>query len=225
MGQLSRRAGGALSTSDIPLPTIYMPQIVELVFAYGAARQYATVFPLGTGTVKLPRLKAGEDDFGYLGVGTAGQSQNVPQKEVQAELVTFTANKAGGIIRIPYEIEEDTFIPIGQFLARYIARQFAKMEDKTLFIADGTATYANQSGVATYCAANPTFQLTLAAGKTKPSDATLNDFRAICVLKVSRCRVSATWLPMAKPRAEPIICNPTLEPALLVTFNTIRQPF
>ena len=185
---IEQRSGGAISTTDIPLPTVYMPQIVELVFAYGTARRFATVFPLGGGTVKLPRLKAGEDDFGYLGVGTAGQSQSVPQKEVQAELVTYTANKGGGIIRIPYEIEEDTFISIGQFLARYIARQFAKMEDKTLFIADGTATYANQSGVATYCAANTTYQLQLAAGKTKPSDATLDDFRTL------RTKVSAAIL-------------------------------
>ena len=185
---IEQRSGGAISTSDIPLPTIYMPQIVELVFAYGTARRFATVFPLGSGLVKLPRLKAGEDDFGYLGVGTAGQSQSVPQKEVQAELVTFTANKGGGIIRIPYEIEEDTFIPIGQFLARYIARQFAKLEDTTLFLGDGTATYANMTGVATYCAANTAYQLQLADDKTKPSDATLNDFRTL------RTKVSAAIL-------------------------------
>jgi len=55
---------------------------------------------------------------------------------VAAELITFTANKAGGLIRIPTELEEDTFIPIGQFLARYIARQLAKLEDKTMFLGD-----------------------------------------------------------------------------------------
>ena len=212
---MQQRAGGALTTADIPLPTIYMPQIVELVFAYGTARRFATVFPLGSGLVKLPRLKAGEDDFGYLGIGTAGQSQNVPQKEVQAELVTFTANKCGGIIRIPYEIEEDTFIAIGQFLARYIARQFAKMEDKTMFIADGTATYANQSGIATYCAANPTYQLQLAAGKVKPSDATLDDFRNL------RTKVSAAILGNMSANGKvsaAYYLSPTWEPVLR-SFN------
>src|SRR5216684_670046 len=137
----------ALDSTTTPLPTIYVPQVIELVWKYGQARQFATVYPLGAGTVKLPRLKAGEDDFGYLGVGTAGMSQNIPERRVTAELVTFTANKAGGLIRIPTEIEEDTFIPLGQFLARYISRQLAKLEDKTMFIGDGTATYANQTGV------------------------------------------------------------------------------
>ena len=153
----------AMTGTEVPLPTAFVPQIIELVFAYGTARQYATVFPLSTGLVKLPRLKAGEDDFGYFGAGTAGQSQNITEKKVAAELVTFTANKAGGMIRLPYELQEDTFIPIGQWLARYIARQFAKLEDKTMFLADGSANYAGQTGVGNYCVANPTYLLKLDA--------------------------------------------------------------
>lgn len=227
---IEQRAGGAITTSDIPLPTIYMPQIVELVFAYGTARRFATVFPLGSGLVKLPRLKAGEDDFGYVGIGTGGQSQTVPQKEVQAELVTFTANKGGGIIRIPYEIEEDTFIPIGQFLARYIARQFAKMEDKTLFVGDGTATYANQSGIATYCANNPAYQLQLAAGKTKPSDVTIDDFRnlrtkvspAILGNMVASGKVSAAYY--LSPTFEPVLRSYNKYPNFVIFEYVNGQP-
>lgn len=203
----------ALDATTTPLPTVYVPQVIELVWKYGQARQYATVYPLGAGTVKLPRLKAGEDDFGYLGVGTAGMSQAVGEKKVTAELVTFTANKAGGLIRIPTEIEEDTFIPLGQFLARYIARQLAKLEDKTLFIGDGTGTYANQTGVGPYCAANVAYLQQLAAGKTKPTDAVISDFRAM------RTKVNSAVL-VDDPA---YYMHPTLE-ALLVTFNTIGTP-
>ncbi|MGA2871446.1 MAG: phage major capsid protein, partial [Verrucomicrobiota bacterium] len=180
---LVQRAGGALNTGDIPLPTIFVPQVIELVFAFGQARKFATVFPMGSGTVKLPRLQPGEDTFGFLGAGTAGISQPIPEKEVAAALVTFTANKFGGLIRIPYELEVDTFIPIGQFLARYIARQFAKMEDNCLFNADGTADFAGIIGIAKFCStpvagATP-YLTTLAAGQTVPSDATLAAFRAM----------------------------------------------
>jgi HK97 family phage major capsid protein len=205
----------ALTTTEIPVPTIYVPQIIELVFAYGQARQFATVFPLGAGTVKLPRLKAGEDDFGYLGAGTAGMSQPVGEKRVTAELVTFTANKFGGIIRIPYELETDTFVPIGQFLARYIARQLAKGEDKTLFIGDGTATYANQTGVGPYCAANPAYLLQLAAAKTKASDITLDDLRNMrgLVNGAVLANMAATG-----GTAAAYYMHPSLEP-LLRSFN------
>ena len=203
----------ALDGTTTPLPTIYVPQVIELVWKYGQARQYATVYPLGAGTVKLPRLKAGEDDFGYLGAGAAGMSQAVPEKRVTAELITFTANKAGGIIRIPSEIEEDTFIPLGQFLARYIARQFAKLEDKTFFLADGSPTYANQTGIGPYCAANAAYLTQLGAGKTSPSDATLADFRSI------RAKVNAAAL-VDDPA---YYMHPSME-ALLVSFNTLGQP-
>jgi HK97 family phage major capsid protein len=140
-------------------------------------------------------------------------SQAVIEKRVSAELITFTANKMGGLIRIPTEIEEDTFIPLGQFLARYIARQLAKLEDKTMFLADGTATYANCTGVGPYCAANTAYLLQLAASKTKPTDATLNDFRTM------RSLVN----PAALVDDPAYYMNPTMD-SLLVTFNKIGSP-
>lgn len=217
---IEQKAGGALTPTDIPLPTIYVPQIIELVFAYGQARQYGTVFPLGAGTVKLPRLQAGEDDFGFLGAGTAGMSTNIPEKEVTAQLVTFTANKFGGLIRIPTELEEDTFVPLGQFLARYISRQLAKGEDKTMFLADGTGTYANITGVGPYCAANPAYLRQLGAGKVKPTDATLNDFRALRGLV--NPAVLANMAANGQTSAA-YYMHPTME-SLLVTFNTLGTP-
>lgn len=213
-GFLGASTKAALSDTEIPLPTAYVPQIIELVFRFGQARQYATVFPLGTGTVKLPRLKAGEDDFGFLGVGTGGMSQNVTEKKVTAELVTFTANKAGGLLRIPYELGEDTFIPIGQFLARYIARQFAKLEDSTLFLGDGTSSYANITGVDKYCSTNG-YNTVLASGKTSPNDVTLDDFRAM------RGKVNAAVLANMNANGETeaaYYLHPSYEP-LLRSFN------
>ena len=214
------KAGGALSSADIPLPTIYMPQVIELVFAYGQARQYATVFPLGAGSVKLPRLQAGEDSFGFTGIGVGGMSQQIGQKEVVAALVTFTANKAGGLVRIPTELEEDTFIALGQFLARYIARQFAKLEDNTLFNADGSAAYADIVGVGPYCVANPAYLHKLAAGNTVVTDATLNDFRLLRTLV--NPAVLANMAANGQTQAAYYL-HPTLE-ALLVTFNTLGAP-
>ena len=37
----------ALSSTDIPLPTEYSGQVVELVSQFGAGRRYGTVYPLG----------------------------------------------------------------------------------------------------------------------------------------------------------------------------------
>jgi HK97 family phage major capsid protein len=214
------KAGGPLTAADIPLPTIYVPQIIELVFAYGAARQHGTVFPLGAGTVKLPRLQAGEDNFGFLGAGTAGMSASIAQKEVTATLVTFTANKFGGLIRIPTELEEDTFVPLGQFLARYIARQLAKGEDLTMFLADGSSTYANIVGIAKYCQNNTAYLQVLSTGHTSTGSATIADFRAMRTLV--NPAVLANMNANGRSSAAYYL-HPSFE-ALLVTFNTINNP-
>jgi len=194
----------ALTSSDIPLPTIYIPQVVELVWHYGQFRAYATVFPLGAGTVNLPQLKAGEDAFAKI-----TSSNAVGEKKVAAQNVTFTASKFGGIVRIPSEIEEDTFIPLGQFIARYIARRFAALEDTWGFIG-ASATYGSD-GVGPYLTNNyaSTAITQLASTKTKPSDAALADFRSI------RGKVNAAVFAN-KPK---YYMNPTMD-ALLATFNT-----
>lgn len=194
----------ALTSSDIPLPTIYIPQVVELVWHYGQFRAYATVFPLGAGVVNLPQLKAGEDVFAKI-----ASSASVGEKVVAAENVTFTAAKFGGIVRIPSEIEEDTFIPLGQFIARYIARRFAALEDTWGFIG-ASATYGS-TGVGPFLAAqsNTPGLTVMASTKTKPSDATLANFRSI------RGKVNAAVFSN-KPK---YYMNPTMD-ALLVTFNT-----
>ncbi len=137
-----------------------------------------------------------------------------------AELVTFTANKCGGIIRIPTELEEDTFIPLGQFLARYIARQFAKMEDKFCSWLTAPAPTPTSPASANYCVNNTAYLQQLAAGNTKPTDATLNDFRAMRALV--NPAVLANMAANGQTSAAYYL-HPTLE-ALLVTFNTLNQP-
>lgn len=213
-GNLGMELKAALTTADIPVPTVYVPQIVELVWHYGQARQFGTVYPLGGGQNKLPRLRAGEDDFGFVGgAGYAAMSQALTERKAELDLVTFTPNKAGGLIRIPTELEEDTFVQLGQFLARYIARQMAKLEDKTMFLADGSNNYVGITGVGPYCIANPTYLRQLGAGNVKVGQATIADFRAMRGLVNPAVLVDDPAYYM----------NPTLE-SLLVSFNTLNQP-
>ncbi len=162
----------ALTTAEAPLPTSFMAEIVELVTMYGQARKYATTFPLGTGTVKLPKLST-DPAFGFVNM-----SGTIPGKSPAFAFVTFTANKAGGIIRVPSEIDADSIVALGRFLARYIARQFAKWEDTVAFLGDGTATYNSISGVGKL-ADTLGKKVQLGATKTAPSDVVIDDLRAL----------------------------------------------
>jgi len=207
-GFLGMEAKAALTASDIPLPVGYASQIAELVYQYGQARQLCTMYPLGMSSVKLPRLKTGEPAFSFFAVSAA-----ITERSPQMEFVTFTPGKAGGIVRIPSEIDADSIIAVGQFVARYIAREMAKLEDLCLFIGDGTATYNNINGIGAQATIDGAAALVvLAAGNTKPTDITLNNMRSL------RGTVTGAVLGTAHYYA-----HPTME-ALFVTFNTLNQP-
>jgi HK97 family phage major capsid protein len=201
-GFLNMEAKTAIAATDIPLPVQYAAQIVELVYQYGQARKFCTVYPLGTASVKLPRLKTGEPAFAFLAMSGA-----VGEKVPQMEFITFTPGKCGGIVRIPSEIDADSIVAVGQFVARYIAREMAKLEDSCLFLGDGTATYNSITGVG-LTSTNDGSVLQLTAGNSNSSLITLANVRAL------RAKVTGAVLKTACYYA-----HPTMD-ALFITYNT-----
>lgn len=169
---VSQRA--ALTSSDIPLPTAYGGEVVELVSEYGMARKYGTVYPLGTGTTKLPRLKT-DPTFGLI-----AQSGTVTEKSPQTEWVTFSPEKFGGLVRVPSELDADSIVALGQFLARYCARNLAYIEDYNFFASTGAGSGANGSVEGLTKSTITNSKVTqMASTKTHYSDATLANIRAI----------------------------------------------
>lgn len=160
----------ALTASDIPLPTEFASEVVELVWQFGQFRRYATVYPLGGLTSKLPKLSTSP------AFGVVAQSAAVPEKSPQFAFVTFTAFKSGGVVRVPSEIEADSIVALGQFLARYIAREMARWEDTVGYLGDGTGTYGSVSGIGKK-ADTLSNKIQLATTKTKPSDIVIADLR------------------------------------------------
>jgi len=206
----------ALTSSDIPLPTEYSGEIVELVYQYGQGRQFATVFPMGALTVKLPKLTT-DTTFGLI-----AQSGTVTEKSPQIAFVTFTAEKFGGLIRLPEEIDEDSIVSMGQFLARYTARNIARIEDTQVFTSTGADSGINGAGPGILQAAvtdSCTYVLGGAtnSGKTAISQATLADFRNL--------RGLSTLSGVVFNNAS-YFMHRTFE-ALLVSFNTSAtvQPY
>lgn len=166
----------ALSASDIPLPESYGSEVSQLVSAYGIARQVGTVYPLGGGVTKLPRLKT-DTAFGLLTMGSA-----VTEVSPQTEFVTFTAEKFGGLVVLPSEIDEDAAFSMGQFLAQYGARRIAAAEDHQFFAGTGAASGVNGTakGLTVLVSDNSkTVGMAASAGKTAYSDTTLAVVRAV----------------------------------------------
>jgi len=69
---------------------------------------------------------------------------------------------------LPREIDEQSIVIMGQFLARYGAVEFARAEDTWGFLADGSGTYELVKGIVQIARDN-TKTVTLTATKTHPS--------------------------------------------------------
>jgi len=211
MGIVERNLGpvakSALTTSDIPLPVQYAAEVVELVYAYGIARKVGTVFPLGAATVKLPKLGT-DTDWGLIAM-----SGTVTEVSPSFAWVTFTAEKFGGLIRLPTELDEDSVVAVGKFVARYAARKIAKVEDYQFFRSTGAASGVNGTaeGLTKNVVTDTMFYYngnSSTSGKTKQTDATLADFRGLRGTPNGAVLGNAAYY-----------MHPTYE-ALLVSFNT-----
>lgn len=198
LGEVITRA--TLTTSDVPMPVNYASQIVQLVLRYGQFRNYATVFPLPGLTLNKPKLTT-SPAFGFINAAAA-----VSEKSPQFANVTFTSKKAGGLVRFPTEIEEDSIVSLGEWLGDYIAREFSKWEDTVGFLADGSGTYLSLKGVGK-AADDLTKRVVLTAGNTAPSNITLANLRTL------RTVVDAATYPSAA-----YYMHPTME-VLLNSFN------
>lgn len=185
---LSTRA--ALTTTDIPLPVFYGNEIRELISDYGVVRRRMSPYPIGMGTARPARMGT-RPSFGSIAV-----SGLVSEKSPSLSFASLESHKVGGIVRLPREIDEQSIVSMGQFLARYGAVEFARVEDEWGFLADGGSGYENVKGIVTVARENNRYA-TLPAGKTKPSDATLEDFRNLR-LKVNKAalngRIAAYYL-------------------------------
>src|SRR5512138_1799908 len=197
----------ALTTTEIPLPDTYGREVAELIADFGVARRLMTRYPIGMGTAKPARMGT-RPTFGSIAMSGA-----FPERSPSIEFASLESHKLGGIVRVPREIDEQSIVAMGAFLARYGAVEFARAEDTWAFLADGSGTYDGVKGVVQIARDNGK-TVTLAAGKTKPSDVTLADLRALRT-KVSKYllggrdaawKFDSTWetfLPTLNTAAEP----------------------
>lgn len=197
----------ALTTTEIPLPYEYGSELRELISEFGVVRRRMSPYPIGMGVARPARMGT-RPTFGSIAMSAA-----FTEKSPTVTFASLESHKIGGIVRLPRELDEQSIVAMGQFLARYGAIEFARAEDQWGFLADGGANYDNVKGIV-QLARDGTKFVQLAAGKTKPSDATLDDFRTLRT-KVNKAalngRLSAyyldsTWetrLPSFRTAGEP----------------------
>jgi HK97 family phage major capsid protein len=180
----------ALNTTDVPLPVQFGSEIRELISDFGVVRRRMSPYPIGMGTARPARMGT------RPAFGSISMSAPFGEKSPELAFASLESHKIGGIVRLPREIDEQSIVPMGQFLAKYGAVEFARVEDTWGFLADGGAPFEQVKGICTV-ATELGHKWVLPAGKTKPSDATLDDFRSLRT-KVNKAalngRLSAYYL-------------------------------
>lgn len=199
----------ALSTSDIPLPSEYGTELRELISEFGVVRRRMSPYPIGLGTARPARMGT-RPAFGAIAMSAA-----IAEKSPTLTFASLESHKIGGVVRLPREIDEQSAVAMGQFLARYGAVEFARAEDTFGFLADSTGTYESITGIV-QAARDGGHTVILASTKTKPSDATLDDFRSLRRMvnkaalngRISAYYLDSTWetrLPSFRTASEPNI--------------------
>lgn len=220
------------TTSEFPLPYSYSGELDVLIAEYGVARNALKLFPLGPGTSKPPRYASGMD------FGSIAMSAVFTEKNPSYGHATLEPHKVGGIVITPRELHEHNVVDIGQYLAKLGAAAFAKAEDTWAFQADGTATYESVSGICKIADDNSK-SVSLATGKTSPSDAAVTDFRKLLglvntsVLSTGKFYLNATWrcyLPELNSEKNQYVYRETPDGGALlfgrpVVWTEVLQPY
>jgi len=197
----------ALTLDDVPLPGIYGSEVRELISDFGVVRRRMSPYPIGMGTAR-PARTGTRPSFGSIAMSAA-----IGEKSPTLTFASLESHKIGGIVRLPREIDEQSIVAMGQFLARYGAVEFARAEDTWGFLADGNPSYESVRGIV-QIARDYSHAVALGSGKTKPSDATLDDLRALRRLvnkaalngRLSAYYLDTTWetrLPAFRTAGEP----------------------
>jgi HK97 family phage major capsid protein len=224
----------ALTIEDVPLPDIYGSEVRELISDFGVVRRRMSPYPIGMGTAR-PARTGTRPSFGSIAM-----SAPIGEKAPTLTFASLESHKIGGIVRLPREIDEQSIVAMGQFLARYGAVEFARAEDTWGFLSDGTPGYESVRGIV-QVARDSAHAIALANGKTKPSDATLDDFRAVRRLvnkaalngRLSAYYLDTTWetrLPSFRTAAEPNVYQrlpdgSTILDGYPIVWTDVLEPF
>lgn len=127
--------GGAL------VPNEFSQTIIDLREQYGVFRQHARIAPMTRDTMSMPRRTGG------LTAYWSGENTAITESTKAWNTINLVAKKLGVYALVPSELNEDAIINMADDLAKEAAYAFAKKEDETGFIGDGTSTYNGVLGL------------------------------------------------------------------------------
>lgn len=123
------------------VPTELSSRIIVLRYSYGVARRFADVEPMAGDVKQIARRKSGVTAYAL------GEEGTFTESDIDFSQVELVAKKWGALVKISDELDEDAAISMADRVADEMAWAFAKKEDESLFVGDGTSTYNGVTGI------------------------------------------------------------------------------
>lgn len=141
--QLKAHTEGVNAAGGYLVPDEFSSSLINLREEYGVARKYSHIEPMGSDVKRIPRRATG------LTAYWTGEASATTESTAAFDQVNLVAKKLSCITTTSSELQEDSLVNIGDFIAGEIAYQFALKEDAALFVGDGTSTHGGITGLAT----------------------------------------------------------------------------
>lgn len=136
----------AQKESDNSLGGFFVPvemasRIIDLRYQYGVFRRFADVEPMASDTKTVPRRKSGVTAYAI------GEGNSFTESDIDFTQVSLVARKWGALVKMSDELDEDAVINFAERVVGEMAWAFAKKEDESGFLGDGTNTYHGINGI------------------------------------------------------------------------------
>jgi HK97 family phage major capsid protein len=135
MGTTGQTTGGAL------VPAEMTTWIIQKLGKYGKFRKHAQVVTLGSSSQSVPQVTSD------LTIYCPGEGAEITKSDIGVNLVTMTPKKFCCLTVVNRELDEDSYIGLGEIVGASITRSMAKKEDECGFMGDGTSTYFAMQGI------------------------------------------------------------------------------
>ncbi len=172
--------------------------IINLRDAYGAARRLATVYPMGSATLDLPKRASGNTAY-FKGEETAATASDLGLGQVQLAVKDLYA-----LTLISKSLAEDAVFSIAALVADEHGQAFAEKEDACFILGDGTSTYGGMVGLKTLTEATAyAGRVTSTSGDDTFQEITSGDLSRMMASIRSYAKTGAVWL--ASPTADDLV--------------------
>ncbi|MHC4460921.1 MAG: phage major capsid protein [Planctomycetota bacterium] len=135
MGESTLVGGGVLVPEELSM------RIIDKLGQYGKYRKNATIVPMGSDRVDVPKI---ETD---LTIYCPGEGGTITKSDMEFRQVGLTVKTFAALCAVSNELTEDSILGVGEIIALSMTRSMTKKEDLIGFVGDGTETYFGMTGI------------------------------------------------------------------------------